>query len=126
MRLIRPVFIVFFLVTFSYGKAQVSGDSARVKGSTFRMSNSATCWMGKNYRKEWNTPVNVPIINLATEKGGLTPVKRGGGKQTKSLRLEAADGRQYTIRSIQKFITAKTLPGDLESEAAADLVSDGV
>jgi len=82
--------------------------------------------MGANYRREWNTPITVPILNLSTEKGGLTPVKKGGGKQTKSLRLEGADGRQYTIRSIQKFITSKTLPGDLQSEAAADLVSDGV
>jgi hypothetical protein len=82
--------------------------------------------MGANYRKEWNTPVKVPVMNLATEKGGLTPVKRGGGKQTKSLRLQDASGREYTIRSIQKFITSKTLPGDLQSEAAADLVSDGV
>jgi hypothetical protein len=63
---------------------------------------------------------------MATEKGGLTPVKKGGGKQTKSLRLRGGDGKEYTFRSIQKFITAKTLPGDLQSEAAADLVSDGV
>ena len=40
--------------------------------------------------------------------------------------MEDASGRQYVIRSIQKFITDKTLPGDLQSEAAADLVSDGV
>ena len=82
--------------------------------------------MGANYRKEWNTPITVPVLNLATEHGGLTPVKRGGGKQTKSLRLEAPDGKQYTIRSITKFITSKTLPGNLQSDAAADLVSDGV
>ena len=78
------------------------------------------------HRKEWNTPVKAPVLNLATEKGGLTPIKKGGGKQTKSLRLEDASGREYTLRSIQKFITEKTLPGDLQSEAAADLVSDGV
>ena len=82
--------------------------------------------MGANYRKEWNTPVKAPVLNLATESGGLTPLKRGGGKQTKSLRLEDPNGKQYTLRTIQKFITDKTLPGDLQSEAAADLVSDGV
>lgn len=82
--------------------------------------------MGTNYRTEWNTPIKVPVLNLSTEHGGLTPVKRGGGKQTKSLRLEDPAGRQYTLRSIAKFITSKTLPGDLQSEAAADLVSDGV
>jgi hypothetical protein len=126
MKLSRLLFALSLSMPALTTSAQVQGDSATVKGATFRMSNSATFWMGANYRKEWNTPVTVPVMNLATEKGGLTPVKRGGGKQTKSLRLEAPDGRQYTIRSIQKFITAKTLPGDLESEAAADLVSDGV
>ncbi|HET9431555.1 MAG TPA: BamA/TamA family outer membrane protein, partial [Chitinophagaceae bacterium] len=54
------------------------------------------------------------------------PVKLGGGKQTRSLRLEDPNGRTYSLRSVQKFITSKTLPGGLQSEAAADIVSDGV
>lgn len=82
--------------------------------------------MGSNYRREWLTPVKVRVIHLADEHGGLTPLRKGGGKQTRSLRLQDPQGRQYTLRSIQKFITSKTLPGDLQSEAAADLVSDGV
>ena len=126
MRLSRLLFPICLLACFSYCQAQIHGDSATTKGATFRMSNSSTFWMGANYRKEWNTPITVPVLNLATEKGGLKPIKRGGGKQTKSLRMEGGDGRQYVLRSIQKFITSATLPGDLQSEAAADLVSDGV
>ncbi len=125
MRLIFIQVILCLFISFS-GWSQIKGDSVTIKGSTFKMGNSSTFWMGTNYRKEWNTPITVPILHLDKEKGGLTPVKKGGGKQTKSLRLEGADGRQYTIRSIQKFITSKTLPGDLQSEAAADLVTDGV
>jgi hypothetical protein len=82
--------------------------------------------MGSNYRKEWNTPITVPVLHISTDHGGLTPLKRGGGKQTKSLRLEDANGKQYTLRSVTKYITSKTLPAGIESEAAADLVSDGV
>jgi len=63
---------------------------------------------------------------MSTEKGGLKPIKRGGGKQTRTLRVEDPQGRQYSLRSIQKFITSKTLPADLQSEAAEDLVADGV
>ena len=107
-------------------KSKAQSDSATAPGGHFSTSGGRYFWMGKNYRAEWNTPVKVPVINLSTEKGGLTPVKKGGGKQTKSLRLEDANGRDYVLRSIQKFITDKTLPGDLHSEAAADLVSDGV
>lgn len=82
--------------------------------------------MGANYRKEWKTPIGLPVINLATENGGLTPVKLGGGKQTRSLRVADPSGKEYNFRSIQKFITSKTLPMGLESEAAEDLVGDGI
>ncbi len=123
MRLLSLFFACFFIAA-SQSNAQT--DSVASKAGTFSTSGGRYFWMGSNYRKEWNTPVKAQVLNLATEKGGLTPIKKGGGKQTKSLRLEDASGREYTLRSIQKFITDKTLPGDLQSEAAADLVSDGI
>ncbi|TAL45656.1 MAG: hypothetical protein EPN92_07275 [Chitinophagaceae bacterium] len=124
-----PVTALFFLFSISatVSMAQTRTDSATAAGSTlFKINGSKTFWMGANYRREWKTPIRVPVINMATEHGGLTPVKRGGGKQTKTLRLEDPNGRQYSFRSIQKFITGKTLPMDLQSEAAEDLVADGV
>jgi hypothetical protein len=123
MRLLSLFTLCLFILT-SQGNAQT--DSVAAPGSNFKTHRRNIVWMGSNYRKEWNTPIKAPVLNLATEKGGLTPVKRGGGKQTKSLRLVDASGREYTLRSIQKYITDKTLPGDLQSEAAADLVSEGV
>jgi len=125
MKLLSLTTLLLFITTFTV-KAQPAGGKATQQGSSFSTSGGRIFWMGANYRKEWNTPINVPVINIAAEHGGLTPVKRGGGKQTKSLRLEDPQGKQYVLRSIQKFITSKTLPGDLQSEAAADLVSDGV
>ncbi|MES1198243.1 MAG: BamA/TamA family outer membrane protein [Chitinophagaceae bacterium] len=119
----------FFLLLFIlplYGSAQIVDSSTAAGSKPFKTNGSKNFWMGSNYRKEWNTTVRVPVINLSTEYGGLTPVKRGGGKQTRSLRLEDPNGREYSLRSVQKFITSKTLPGDLQSEAAADLVADGV
>ena len=114
---------IFFLSV----NAAAQTDSATSVGSAFfKMNSSKNFWMGANYRKEWTTPIKAAVFNMSTEKGGLTPLKLGGGKQTKSLRLEDANGRQYTLRSIQKFITAKTLPPELQSEAAEDLVADGV
>src|SRR5688572_2208158 len=124
---ITTVLLVFILAPLTECIAQSGTDSVTAPGSPhFKISGSRSFWMGSNYRREWKTPIRVPVINLATEYGGLTPVKRGGGKQTKNLRLEDPQGREYSLRSIEKFITAKTLPGGLESEAAADLVSDGV
>src|SRR5687768_10747864 len=118
------VFIISSLVSTA------QNDSSRTMtvaaNPKFKNNGSKRFWMGANYRTEWTTPITVPVINMSTEKGGLTPVKRGGGKQTKSLRVEDPEGRQYSFRSIQKFITGKTLPYDLQSEAAEDLVADGV
>ena len=123
--LFLPVLLASVFIAPSALKAQT--DSMKIAANTsFKNNGSKRFWMGSNYRNEWKTPVTVPVINLSTEKGGLTPVKRGGGKQTKSLRLEAANGQEYSFRSIQKFITGKTLPLDLQSEAAEDLVADGV
>lgn len=107
--------------------AQATKDSTTAPASTlFKINKSRSFWMGDNYRQEWKTPIRVPVINMATEGGGLTPVKRGGGKQTRSLRVKDANGKEYNFRSIKKFITSKTLPADLQSEAAEDIVADGI
>lgn len=107
---------------FAISPVLAQTDSVAKAADHFNTARTNITWMGANYRQEWNTPVKVPVLDLT----GLTPKKRGGGKQTKSLRLEDANGQEYTIRSIQKFITDKTLPGSIRSEAAADLVSEGV
>lgn len=126
MKLLRLLFISFLLPALDADAQQSSNSGTAAGTKPFKTGGSKTFWMGSNYRKEWNTTVSAPLISLATEYGGLTPAKRGGGKQTKSLRLVDSKGREYTIRSIQKFITSKTLPAGLQSEAAADLVTDGV
>src|ERR1043166_1669589 len=126
-RIMKPICTVFlFFIAINSAIAQQGKDSMEAAAGHFKTGGSKNFWMGSNYRTEWNTPIRVPIIDLSKEKGGLTPTKKGGGRQTKSLRLEDAQGNQYTIRSVQKFITSKTLPGGIESEAAVDIVSDGV
>jgi hypothetical protein len=82
-------------------------------------------FMGKNYRKEWTTPVTVPVLDLGTEQGGLKPDKLGGGKQTKSLRLEDKDGREWALRTVEKFPEA-AIPPDLRSPFAMDVIRDGI
>src|SRR5687768_17945785 len=58
--------------------------------------------LGANYRALWATPVPFEVLDLATFAGGLTPTRRGGGLQTKSLRLKGADGHEYVFRSLDK------------------------
>lgn len=58
--------------------------------------------LGARYRDSWTVPVRVPVLDLARFGGGLTPVRRGGGVQTRTLRFEAPDGREYNFRSVNK------------------------
>ena len=66
------------------------------KGSVWRF------WFGDGYRKVWKTPVELPVLDLRTEAGGLTPEFQVGGKETTGLALKGADGRSYSFRKLHK------------------------
>ena len=57
---------------------------------------------GDRYRKYYGTKITVPTARLDTLFGGLTPVRMGGGHQSKSLRLRHKDGREYVMRALKK------------------------
>ena len=57
---------------------------------------------GKHYRKAYSTPIEIPMLDLTKYQGGVKPVKRGGGYQTNSLRLENKKEQQFAMRSIDK------------------------
>jgi hypothetical protein len=57
---------------------------------------------GKKYRDTYSTPITAKTVNLDTLFGGLTPVRKGGGNQSKTLRLKTKDGKQYVIRAMKK------------------------
>ena len=57
---------------------------------------------GKHYRELYSKAVNAKVAFIDTLKGGLTPVRRGGGHQSKSLRLVTKDGKQYVMRALRK------------------------
>tara|TARA_R110002073_G_scaffold57778_4_gene146762 strand:+ start:182434 stop:186120 length:3687 start_codon:yes stop_codon:yes gene_type:complete len=60
---------------------------------------------GKRYRKYYGTKVAAPTVNLDTLFGGLKPVRKGGGHQSKSLRLIDKNGKQYVMRALRKSAT---------------------
>jgi Omp85 superfamily domain/Calcineurin-like phosphoesterase len=101
-------------------------DSVLVAASSHYGAGGLKRWLlGSNYRKEWGEKIKVRVIDITKEKGGLKPLKRGGGKQTKSLRLEDAAGKQYVLRSIDKA-PDKALPEAFRETFAKDLVKDGI
>jgi Omp85 superfamily domain len=80
---------------------------------------------GKNYRKEWSTPINLPVFLLNEQEGGLIPAKEGGGHQTTSLHLEAKDGKNYSLRSVDKRL-GKVLPEQFKGTWVERQVNDEV
>jgi hypothetical protein len=81
--------------------------------------------VGRNYRKEWTTPVHVPTLDLRKEGGGMTPKKEGGGKETRSLQVEDASGTGWALRSIRKY-PDKAIPDELKNTVAEEIVSDDI
>jgi hypothetical protein len=81
--------------------------------------------LGNNYRSVWNTPVEFPAFDIGTKEGGLTILKRGGGMQTHSVRMENKDKKQYVLRSVNKYVD-KALPEDLRNTIAEKPVQDAI
>jgi hypothetical protein len=73
---------------------------------------------GQNYRPEWSTPVNMKVFNLRKEIGGFKIVSLGGGKQTKTLKLENnTTGKEWVLRSVNKN-TLNTIPENYRGSIA--------
>jgi hypothetical protein len=92
-------------------------------GEKYQGGKARELLMGKNYRKEWITPVEVPVFDFNKEQGGLKIVKKGGAGQTKSLRLENREGKQWVLRSVEKDPSV-SIPEVVRIELATDLIHD--
>jgi hypothetical protein len=82
-------------------------------------------FIGNNYRKEWSTPVKMPVFHLKKQQGGFTIKELGGGQQTKSLRLLDKNGQEWVLRTTDKDVT-KSLEAELKSKFARHMVKDVV
>ncbi|MEA1786730.1 metallophosphatase [Arenibacter sp. GZD96] len=60
---------------------------------------------GKHYRELYGAEVAAPVVFLDTLMGGLQPIKKGGGQQSKSLRLKDEAGREFVMRALRKSTT---------------------
>ena len=80
--------------------------------------------LGRHYRRVWATPVRAPVLQLATAvPGGLRPGKMGGGYQSISQTLTGAQGREYSLRALDKE-PSKTLPAWLRPTFLLNAVRD--
>ena len=81
----------------------VSKDSvALAAGTHYDAGAVSRFFLGNTYRDLWLKPIRVPVLPIRTYAGGLIPLKEGGGKQTKNLRLGTLDGSEYVFRLTNK------------------------
>ncbi len=81
--------------------------------------------LGVNYRKEWGMPIPMKVFNINKEKGGFKIGSLGGGKQTRSLKLIDKNGKEWSLRSIDKD-PEKAVPENLRGSIAQDIVQDAI
>ena len=77
-------------------KASVYDKSLTEKSKSF-------IWLwGDHYRAIYGTEINTPIVTLDTLYGGLELLRRGGGFQTRSIKVKNDEGKVYVIRAVKK------------------------
>ena len=80
-------------------------------------------WLGSGYRDLWTTPVQLPVLDLQKEAGGLKPVRQVGQNQSVNLAMVGADGRAYTFRSLHKEAD-RMLPTELRGTVVGEVLRD--
>lgn len=112
----------------SYTQTSFENGAYYVKiaaGEEYQKSRLHQWFWGSNNRPEWTTPVSAKIVSLDTLYGGLKPYKKGGGNESKTLRLRSEQGKEYVLRSVNKTRTA-VIPGFLRGSIFAGFIQDGV
>ena len=97
-----------------------------VPGGRFRAGWLKRWIHGSDYRDLWTTPIEVAVLDLDSVGGGLTPLRTGGFGQSISLHFTGADGRRYTVRSLDKDPTKRMwdeLKGTIADGFLQDMIS---
>jgi hypothetical protein len=117
--------LIFLICTQvnSFSSTITEGDTTIIAGKHYKARWLKKIFLGSHYRKEWSTPVTVPIFDIDTIKGGLTPLKLGGNRQTTNLRLKDRLGREYVIRSVDKN-PSRVLPEKFRKTIAGKIIED--
>ncbi len=98
-------------------------DTITAANSDFVAGGFKKLMLGKQYRDMWATPVDVEVVDLERKYGGLTPIKKGGGMSSNSLRMRHESGKQYILRSIKKDYR-KLVPEGFENLKILDIMKD--
>ncbi len=122
----KIVSFIFLFVFIVYGQNDYEKQFIKLApGPEYKAGWLHKLLLGEHWRDLWITPIKVEILDLNKFAGGLTPLKRGGGFQTKSLRLTGNDGNIWKFRSMKKD-PSKILPEILRNTVVADVFQDQI
>lgn len=92
----EPVTIKYPKISQDSVKASIYTDEETAKSGFYKF-----LW-GDRYRKYYSLPVKAKVAYLDTLMGGLKPIRKGGGSQSKTLHLETREGIRYVMRALKK------------------------
>jgi hypothetical protein len=118
-------FLSSFLIAFSITVAAQDSIVVQIYPKYDRVGKFHRFLFGDNYRKEYAMKTKVPVIRISAVKGGLTPTKRGGGNQSHSLRLVDKNGKEWVLRSVEKYPEI-LLPEVFRKTFAGEVVKDNM
>ena len=127
-----PVMVASLLAL--YGRPALAAEAEGSEGAgsrqvviapAYKKGGLERCLWGSDYRALWAAPIAVEVLDLKTFAGGLKPLFRVGGQETKGLAMKGGDGRDYTFRGIDKDPT-QILPEDLRDTWARSIVQDQI
>ena len=87
--------------------------------------------LGDRYSDIYEKEIKAEVVDLDTLFGGVEILRRGGGHQTRSLRLKDKDGREYNMRALKKSavqllqsVPYKNTPIKLDGTIAEKVIQD--
>lgn len=126
----NKIYLIAFAFIFSslicFGQNDYEKEYVEITpGIQYKAGGLHKFFLGEHWREAWTTPIKVEVLDLDKFAGGLDPFKRGGGFQTKSLRLKGKDGNIWKFRSMSKD-PEKVLPKILRKTVVADVFQDQI
>jgi len=92
-------------------------------GERYRASWLTRLLWGSQWRDLWTTPIEVPVLDLGSFDGGLTPDREGGGLQTKNLRFKSGNGHHWVFRGVDKD-PKRILEPEVQQSLLGDIAQD--
>ena len=126
MKFVKLVVVMLCHSVLVFGQATTADSvTVAIAPEYNAVGQSHRFFLGENNRALWATPVKMRVLKISKEKGGLTIAKLGGGNQTRSIRFVDPTGKEWVLRTIQKY-PERGLPENLRPTIAKKIVQDQV